>query len=287
MIGRAMSPSSPAPLIVCADDYGIAPGVSAAIRELAQAGRLSATGAMAAMPHWPEAAVAIRPLAGRIAIGLHFTLTDQHPLGRMPLLAPGGKFPTIAALSRSAHFGGLPRQEIAEELVRQLDAFEAHLGRKPDFIDGHQHVHQLPLIRDIVIDAAAARLPPDGWVRDTWDAPLHLLRRGSVEGAMVATLGRGLHRRARRQRIAANRGFTGVYPFGKVALGAAMPRLLAGAGAKTMLMVHPGHPDAELAAVDSWVGPREGEFAYLMSDDFARLLARRGLRVAQGAPFPG
>jgi predicted glycoside hydrolase/deacetylase ChbG (UPF0249 family) len=66
-----------------------------------------------------------------------------------------------------------------------------------------------------------------------------------------------------------------------------MPRMLAGAGALTMLMVHPGHPDAELAATDSWVGPREDEWAYLMSDDFGRLLTARGLRVATGAPLPG
>jgi len=281
-------PAALAPLIVCADDYAIAPGVSRAIRELAEAGRLSATGAMTAMPRWTEAAAAIKPLTGRIAIGLHLTLTMQKPLGAMPSLAPNGTLPSIGALSRRAQTGRLPLAEIAAELARQLDKFETHLGRPPDFIDGHQHVHQLPGVRDLVLDAVAGRLAKHGaWVRDTWDAPANLLRRFSSEGAIVALLGSGLHARARARGIPANRGFTGVYPFGKVALGEAMPRLLAGARAHTMLMVHPGHPDAELAAVDNWVEPREGEFAYLMSDGFAQLLARRGLRVAAGAPLPG
>lgn len=276
------------PLIVCADDYGIAPGVSRGIRELSKAGRLSATGAMTCMPHWPEAAVAMKPLVGHIAVGLHFTLTDQRPLGPMPVLAPAGCLPKSGSLTLRAFCSRLPRMEIATELGRQLDAFETHLGRAPDFIDGHQHVHQLPGIRDLVIAACVGRLAAHGtWLRDTWDAPANMARRGSVEGAMIAMLGHGLHRGARALGVGANRGFTGVYKFGQVALGSAIPKMLVGAGPETMLMVHPGHPDAELAKVNSWVEPREGEFAYLMSDAFPADLAALGFRVAAGAPFPG
>jgi len=279
-----MSDASLRPLIVCADDYGISPGVSLGIRQLAEAGRLSATGAMTSMPHWPEAAAAFKPLAGRVAIGLHFTLTMQKPLGPMPVLAPDGKLPLAGALTRRAMLGGLPRDEIAAELARQLDSFEAHLDRAPDFIDGHQHVHQLPGIRDLVLEVCARNRI---WVRDCWDRPVALARRASLEGAMVATFGLGLHRRARRLGVAGNRGFTGVYPFGNVTLASEIPRMLAWAGDHTMLMVHPGHPDAELAAVDPWVEPREGEWADLMSDAFPRTLAAQGFRVATGAPFPG
>jgi predicted glycoside hydrolase/deacetylase ChbG (UPF0249 family) len=271
------------PLIVCADDYGIAPGVSRGIRELAEAGRLSATGAMTGMPQWPEAAAAIRPLADRIAVGLHFVLTDQTPLGAMPILAPLGQFPTIATLTRLAITGRLPRDEIAAELARQLEAFTAHLGRPPAFIDGHQHAHQLPVVRDLVLDACV-RL--GAWVRSCWDRPAAQLRRRSLEGAGVAWLGRGLHRAAARRGVKSNIGFTGAYPFGQIGLAEALPRMLAATGSRPMLMVHPGHPDAALAAVDSWVGPREGEWAYLAGDGFPSDLAGFGLRVAVGAPLP-
>jgi predicted glycoside hydrolase/deacetylase ChbG (UPF0249 family) len=276
------------PLIVCADDYGIAPGVSRGIRELAEAGRLSATGAMTLMPHWPAAAAALKPLAGYFAVGLHLTLTDQTPLGPMPVLAPQGRLPAIAALTRRAYLGGLPRAEITAELDRQLDAFVTHFGRPPDFIDGHQHVHQLPVVRDLVVELCATRLAAHGtWLRDCWDGIGALVRRKSLEGAMVAWLGRGLHHLTQRRGVPVNIGFAGVYKFGRIGLDADLPRILAGAGEKTVLMVHPGHPDAELAAVDGWVAPREGEWAYLMSEAFPRDLARLGLRVATGAPFPG
>jgi hypothetical protein len=277
-----------APLIVVADDYGIAPGVSRGIRELAEAMRLSGTGAMTTMPHWPEAAAALKPLAGKFAVGLHLTLTDQTPLGPMPILAPSGKLPSIATLTRTALLLGLPRNEIAAELDRQLTAFTAHFGRAPDFIDGHQHVHQLRDVRDAVVEVCATRLKAHGtWLRDCWDGLGVSMRRKSFEGGMVAWLGRGLHRSAQKRGVKTNHGFAGVYPFGAIGVGADLPRMLTGVGSEPLLMVHPGHPDAELAAVDGWVAPREDEWAYLMSGAFPQDLAKLGLRVATGAPFPG
>ncbi|HSV29265.1 MAG TPA: ChbG/HpnK family deacetylase, partial [Candidatus Omnitrophota bacterium] len=38
---------------LCADDYGLAPGIGRAIRDLIAAGRLQATGCMTGSPHWP------------------------------------------------------------------------------------------------------------------------------------------------------------------------------------------------------------------------------------------
>ena len=69
-------------LILIADDYGISPGVSAGIRELAERRRLTGTGVMATMKHWPAEAGALKDLHGNIAVGLHFTLSDQPPRRR-------------------------------------------------------------------------------------------------------------------------------------------------------------------------------------------------------------
>ena len=37
-------------------------------------------------------------------------------------------------------------------------------GRPPDFIDGHQHVHLFPQVRDAVLKVAA-EAAPDAWLR--------------------------------------------------------------------------------------------------------------------------
>ena len=112
-------------LILCADDYALSPGVSLGIRQLAEAGRISATGAMTCMPYWSSEAPALRALVDRVQVGLHFTLTDQRPLGPMPHLAADGRFPSVGRLLKRSLLGGMPSAEVAAELERQLDAFEA------------------------------------------------------------------------------------------------------------------------------------------------------------------
>ncbi len=49
-------------LRLIADDYGLAPGVSAAILELLDRGRLTGTSCMTGFPEWHGEAVRIRPL---------------------------------------------------------------------------------------------------------------------------------------------------------------------------------------------------------------------------------
>jgi predicted glycoside hydrolase/deacetylase ChbG (UPF0249 family) len=47
------------------------------------------------------------------------------------------------------------------------------------------------------------------------------------------------------------------------------------------MMVHPGHVDAELRAVDTLTDPRERELAFLLSDDFPHKLAEAGFTLAK------
>ena len=62
---------------LCADDYGISPAVSAAIRELIARGRINAASVMVVTPSFSaNEAKALREAAtSRAAIGLHLTLT--------------------------------------------------------------------------------------------------------------------------------------------------------------------------------------------------------------------
>ena len=63
-------------LVVCADDFALNPGVSRAIVELAELGRISATSAMVCAPHWQAHAPWLRDLSGHIGVGLHLDLTS-------------------------------------------------------------------------------------------------------------------------------------------------------------------------------------------------------------------
>jgi predicted glycoside hydrolase/deacetylase ChbG (UPF0249 family) len=276
------------PIVLCADDYAIAPGVSRAILALIDDGRLSATSCLAVSPFWPEHADWLRARAARADIGLHLALTDLRPLGSMPLLAPGGKLPPLRRLLRIALAGGLDRDEIAAEIDRQIDRFAVALGRPPDFIDGHLHVHQLPTVRDIVVDRL--RGMPSAYLR-VCDEPLAaILRRGTAaaRAAVISLLGRGLRRRAVRLGIAANCRFAGVRSFAERQPYRELFRgFIAGAPDGLLVMCHPGTADKALADVDPVTHPREDEYRYLGSKECLDDLAQAGVTPARFSAAPG
>lgn len=243
---------------------------------------------MACMPGWPAEAPALRALDGAVAVGLHVTLTDQRAVGPVPRLAPDGRLPRLIDLFKLCFSGRLDPRQVAVEVTRQLDAFEEHFGRPPDFVDGHQHVHLLPGIRQAVLGLFDHRLDPAKcWLRDCTDRPAAIIRRGSVpKAALIAMLGVPLALAARRRGIAGNHGFSGFYDAVRQPFSESLDRLLAGAESGHLLMVHPGHVDEALAACDSLTTPRQAEWETLMADNLPDRLASQGFVVA-GPGIPG
>lgn len=282
-----MPRSAPRPAVtLCADDYGLAPGLGRGIRELIALGRLQATGCMTGSPFWPVEAALLKPLEGRADFGVHLTLTDHAPLGPMPALAPGGRLPPLGGMLKRALSGRLDRAEIAAELERQVDAFEAEMGRAPDFLDGHHHVHQLPVVRDVVIDLWRRRLPR-GWVRSCWESPLAIISRGvdPVRALVIAGLGYRFRRMLRAGGVPHNQSFRGVYDFSdRVPYARLFGRFTGKPGPMTLVMCHPGHVDEALTACETLTNQREVELRFLGSDACALSLAGRGLTLSRLRP---
>ena len=253
----------PGPVILNADDYGIAAGVTQGIYELAQAERISATSAIVTLPRWAEDARRLTALRGKIAIGLHVNLTLGKPLGAMAKLAPGGVLPTVGELLRRALKREIDYAEIAAEVTRQLEAFEREAGFPPDHIDSHQHVHVLPGVRRGLLAALVARFPgPKPLLRDPGDRMFSICARGGemAKAFGIAALAAGFKFQARRLGFPTNNGFSGFSAFDtdrmyEIELAGAMR--LTGAG--HILMCHPGFPDAELRALDPVVERRGQE----------------------------
>ena len=272
--------TSPIHITICADDYGLAPGVSQAIRDLIAQGRLHATGCMTGSPHWPEAARALKAMEHTAEIGLHVTLTGQKPLTAMPDLAPGGVLPGPDQVVIRSWLGRLDRAEIAAEVNAQVDSFVNAYGTMPDFIDGHHHVHLLPVIRDVVLDVWKTRLGGKGWIRSCWRSPLDLMRRGvdPVRASIIALLGLRWQGMLRDHGVPHNRAFIGIYDLtDRIAFSRLMAGFLDRVTAGTLVMVHPGLVDDALRAADSLTAQREVELAYLASSDFGAMLQERGV----------
>lgn len=278
-------------VVLCADDYGLSDGVSRGIAELAALGRLSATGAMTNMPGWRRAAPALGPLKGRIGIGLHLNLTAGSPLGAMPRLAPQGRFPRLGDLLAGAFRGRLDGAEIRGEIARQIEAFEEVHGEPPAFVDGHQHVHVLPVVRQALLQVLrergdAGRL----WLRDPAERMTAILRRPVGRGKALAVKGLagGFARKAHAAGFATNEGFSGFGPFDlSVPAGRVVAAAFSHLGPRPLVMCHPGYGDDELRSLDPAVESRAEELDYLKSEAFGALLEERGIRLVPAPVRPG
>jgi hypothetical protein len=254
-------------IILNADDYAIADGVSRGIEELAAVRRLSATSALVTTAAWARHAASIAGLAEHIAVGLHLNLTLGDPLGPMPTLAPGGRLPTIGALAARALSGRIPVEEVAAETERQIERFMADAGRPPDHVDGHQHAHALPGVRDGVLAALRRRLTGrDVLVRDPADRAVRVQARGAAvaKSLSIGLLAAGFGRAVCAAGFRLNDGFAGASSFDRRSdFAGEMERFLSHPGRCHLVMCHPGHADAELAWLDPVTGRREDELAAL------------------------
>jgi predicted glycoside hydrolase/deacetylase ChbG (UPF0249 family) len=251
--------------ILCADDFAMTGGVSRAILDLLGRGKLTATGAMTNRPHWRRFAPELAAFAGQVDLGLHLNLTCAAPISVMPRLAQGGILPGLRDVARAAALSPDVRAEIATEIARQLDAFEDALGRPPDFVDGHQHVHVLPGVRRALLDTLARRYRAGAlYVRDPADRLSAIRARGVAVGKalVIAGLATGFRAAALKRGLRVNRGFSGVAPFDPDRdFMADLARFLIEPGPCHLVMCHPGFIDDELASLDPVVAARPVEHA--------------------------
>ena len=178
---------------LCADDYGISPAVNAGIRELIAGGRLNATSVMVAAPHLDDdEAPALQRLNAkekRVAIGLHVTLTGPFkPMSAGYAPKHTGAFLPLSQTLRTAMARRLRPDMLTIEIATQLETFKKIFGTEPDFVDGHQHVHLFPQIRDAFVKTVA-EIAPNAWVRQCGRAnSLRRLHDPKALGAISATV---------------------------------------------------------------------------------------------------
>ena len=280
-----MNAAPPRRIWLCADDYGISPGVNRAIRELIERGRLNATSVMVVGPAIGRDEVArLQDAAAKnagAAIGLHVTLTAPFcPLTMHFRPLRDELFLPFKKLLRAGQLHRLDPEMIRAEVAMQLNAFRDLFGRAPDFVDGHQHVQLYPQVRDGVL-AAVKDKAPDAWVRQARrNQPLGR-RLASPKALFLDYLSTQFKRRAARTGLKVNPAFAGAYDYSRIPdYRALMGDFLDGLPEGGVVMCHPGFVDEVLVGLDPFTVTREVEHAYLAGADFPRLLAANKVTLA-------
>lgn len=256
-------------ICVCVDDFGLHAGINQAVLELVVCGRVQAVSAMTGAPQWGEGARAIRQIDRRnVEVGLHLDLTE-FPIDsamRLPL----------GTLIQRAYLRRLDEASLRKEIGAQLDAFEAAMGEPPAYVDGHQHVHQLPQVRALLVAELIRRYPHERpWLRATRgprgtaheDLPTQFKRR------VVESLGaHALSSLARAHGLRQNQHLLGVYGFEGNAADYLhrLQRWLNAACDGDLLMCHAGLADPERSP-DAIAPARAAEFTVMAGTDFETL----------------
>lgn len=249
----------------CADDYALDEASTKGILELLSSERLTATSCLVESPIWPQAALeAQRAGVGGAEMGLHFNLTEGWVTEDIPL-----KTLLIKSVLQC-----LDKQTIAQRLNQQLDLFEHYWGQPPAHVDGHQHVHVFPGIRDVLLSVLVSRYGKDlPKLRNI--TPLIGPSDSLGKLLLLRLVGSGFEKAAGIKGFALNDGFAGVYSLSE---SANYPDLChqwlsqLRSGSEVMC-----HPASGVSA--SHGGARQHEYDWLVSDDFPALLERLSIKV--------
>ena len=271
-------------LALCADDFGWTPAVNLAVLQLAACGRLSGVSCLVNGPAWragaAELAALQRQRGAALGVGLHLNLTEGSPLSA-ELGAVWPRLPALPRLIALAHLRRLPLAALRAELHAQLAVFEQSTGSLPSHLDGHQHVHHLPGVRALVLEALASRAGVQ--VRDTGcvRGPGQAWKRRLIE----ATGGRANSRLLRVHGLQANTQLLGVHGFSGAGYRLCMQRWLALLPARGgLVFCHPGLlPSVHEAAHDVIAHARAYEWSYLRSTAFADDLQQAGVQLRGSA----
>ncbi|MFZ4076907.1 MAG: ChbG/HpnK family deacetylase [Legionellaceae bacterium] len=260
-------------IVLCADDYAQNDEISRGILSAVDARRINAVSCMTNVSDWPKHALPLLARRSHVFIGLHFNLSHGLALSHAWKVSYGEQFGGLFSLIRSSYGHQLDPYVIKAECVAQLEAFRSELGVYPDFIDGHQHVHQLPQMRDVLLDVYKIN-QLTGFIRNT-AGPFGF----SKAYALACLGGMTLKRRLMREGISTNASFSGVYPFHRaINYRHYFNYFLEKSKDKGLIMSHPGFQSVDPS--DPLNRFRYHELDYFMSDAFLDDSAFHGVSYA-------
>ena len=251
-------------IILCADDYSFSPGISEAIITLLNNHRLNATSCMVNTEYWHQQASALKPFSNKIHIGLHFTLTDIQP-AITPLY-------TLSSIISKAYLRSIDQTDLENELLHQIERFEKALGQLPHFIDGHQHIHQLPIIRNALLSVYEKVFP-----KKTSYIRVPISKPRTIKSSVITLTGAlALKKQLIERNIPYNNSFSGVYNFStKKSYADYFRQFIKDIESNGIIMCHPSIS----AQKDRIATARHQEFCYFNSQQFLDDCKKYSVRV--------
>ncbi len=261
----------PRRIVINADDFGLSHGINEGILAAMEKGIV---GSSSLMVNFPDSLQALQlAKEGNLSIGWHVNLSlgrpASDPADIPSLVRKDGMFHSVRQLLLRCLLRRVRAEDIRRELDAQWRCFEA-AGLRPEHIDGHQHCHIFPVIRDEVRSLVKehhiplVRLPAE---HGGLFIPRYLTR--LLLGNM-----KGSYARFWRETGCRTLPLYGISLVGRAGDPAEWRHLLARIDdSPSIVMVHPGieHPGEDLHG-DDFPGSRQAELDLLLSPEWKALL---------------
>ena len=248
-----------APPRIHADDFGLAEGVDEAILALAQDGLLDGASLLVEGPTAAAAAARWQTLPKPLTLCLHLCLTEGPESENCPdLPASFGQLLLASVLpSRRRRL----KPQIARRIEAQINRYRALTGLRQINVDGHQHIHLVPIVLDCLLLQAdihwirtTAEPLPTGLPLKSW---VSAVRDGGLLKWLVLRVLTGLARpRLQKRSIHTNARFAGVLFTGRMS-------------------------GAELEAAESCLNGGDLLLAHPAAEGSSRDLARHGFELSE------
>jgi chitin disaccharide deacetylase len=282
-------------LIVNADDFGLTEGVNRAVIEGHVHGIITSTSLLANGAAFDSAVVMSKSYA-KLGVGVHLNLTEGRPISvpsEIPSLVNSQEFFVSGAVRQAKRIltGRANLSEVERELRSQIEKVRA-TGVRITHLDGHQHLHLLSPILDIVInlarefEIAAVRCAVEHSIevlqlmgRNRSSSPAVLKQ--FLTGCALAVLSSSVRQKLHQAGLKCPDHFYGFTQTGFLDA-TAIQRILQHLPQGTSeLMCHPGYVDADLASIPTrLLGQREKELRALTNPVVKRLITEQTIQLS-------
>ena len=265
-------------LILCADDFGFNDNISLAILDLIERGRLSATSCMTDFPSWEKYSNQLKVFSEQCDVGLHFNLTDNFP----EMGIKQGAYQSLYRIMINSLIGNIDRKFIEAEFSRQMDKFTSCYEKLPDYIDGHQHVHQFPIIQSVLVEQIERiyKNRPYPYIRVT--TPIISKNIDPIKSFVISSYGAvALKKKLVQRKINCNHAFAGIYKFNQFRdYRNYVNSWMASLSDLTLMMCHPCLPGKD-SQNDPIYQSRCHEYEVLRSEEFQGLCKKHDIVISR------
>ncbi len=268
-------------ILINADDFGRHPLINAAVAKACETGMLRSATLMPGGAAFDDA-VCIARAHPALGVGIHLTLVNGNPVS-----APED-IPTL--VDETGHFydnhgifvkryltGKVSAEDIRRELFAQVGKMK-ETGLTLTHIDSHQHMHMLPGVIDIALDAAesvdlsATRVSLSPLFTGFTGNPGQLIGRAGLW--TLATLAK---RRAKKRNFRTPDHFAGIVAGEAVDISHLRHILETLPEGTTEIMMHPGTDNKKLIPDTVWDHDFEAELAAMTDPGLMALVVEKGI----------